>query len=58
VIGNARTVFRARLVGGDIKAPVDLLRIGDDDFTVQRERESKGKFRLSDPGRSDDNRDV
>jgi len=58
VIGNRRPVFRTRLVGRDIKALVDLLRIGDDDLTIQLEREPKGKLRLSDPGRSYDDRNV
>src|SRR5438128_12030419 len=57
VIAHSPSLFVAGLVGGDVKALVDLARVGDHDLAVETHRQLERDARLSDAGGSDDNRD-
>jgi hypothetical protein len=56
VVAHPLAILGQRLVGGDLKSAVDLARVGDDNFTVQRQGKLEGDSRLADRRRPDDGR--
>ena len=58
VIADTPALLWTRLVGRDVEPLVHLARIGDDDLSVEAQRELKRETRLADARRPDDDGDL